>query len=38
MNLVQRARRGALTGAGDFVANYNLRAEALLVQAGVGAA
>jgi LysR family transcriptional regulator, transcriptional activator of the cysJI operon len=36
---VERARRdGALTGAGDFVANYVLRAEALLVQADLGAA
>jgi DNA-binding transcriptional LysR family regulator len=34
LKLVQRARRdGALTTAGDFVANYVLRAEALLVQA-----
>src|SRR5262245_8148956 len=37
-SLVDRARRGALTRAGDFVANYVLRAEALLVQAGLGAA
>ena len=37
--LVERARRdGALTNAGDFVANHVLRAEALLVQAGLGAA
>lgn len=36
--LVERARRdGALTNAGDFVANYVLRAESLLVQAGLGA-
>lgn len=39
LKLVERTRRnGALTGAGDFVANYVLRAEALLVQAGRGAA
>jgi DNA-binding transcriptional LysR family regulator len=38
VELVERARRGALTSAGDFVANYVLRAEALLVQAGLGAA
>lgn len=39
LRLVERARRdGALTNAGDFFANYVLRAEALLVQAGLGAA
>ena len=38
LKLVERARRGALTSAGDFVANYVLRAEALLAQAGLGAA
>lgn len=39
LKLVERTRRqGALTGAGDFVANYVLRAEALLVQASLGAA
>lgn len=38
LELVERARRGALTSVGDFVANYVLRAEALLVQAGLGAA
>jgi LysR family transcriptional regulator, transcriptional activator of the cysJI operon len=38
LELVERAQRGALTSAGDFVANYVLRAEALLVQAGLGAA
>ena len=39
LKLVERARRdGALTNAGDFVANHVLRAEALLVQAGLGAA
>ena len=39
LKLVERARRdGALTSAGDFVANYVLRAESLLVQAGLGAA
>ena len=37
VNLVERARRGALTSAGDFIANYVLRAEAILVQAGLGA-
>jgi DNA-binding transcriptional LysR family regulator len=37
--LVARTRRdGALTNAGDFVANYVLRAEALLVQAALGVA
>jgi DNA-binding transcriptional LysR family regulator len=37
--LVERARRdGALTHAGEFVANYVLRAEALLAQAGLGIA
>ena len=39
LKLVERARRdGALTSAGDFVADYVLRAESLLVQAGLGAA
>jgi DNA-binding transcriptional LysR family regulator len=38
VKLVERTRRGALTSAGDFVANYVLRAEALLVQADLGAA
>lgn len=39
LELVNRARRdGALTSAGDFVANYVLRAEALLAQADIGAA
>jgi LysR family transcriptional regulator, transcriptional activator of the cysJI operon len=39
LKLVERARRdGTLTGPGDFVANYVLRAEALLVQAALGAA
>ena len=39
LKLVERARRdGALTNAGDFVANHVLRAEALLMQAGIGAA
>src|SRR5947209_1253729 len=38
VSLVERARRGALTSAGDFVANYVLRAEAILVQVGLGAA
>lgn len=39
LKLVDRARRnGALTSVGDFVANYVLRAEALLAQAGIGAA
>src|SRR6185295_16114074 len=37
LELVERARRGTLTSAGDFVANYVLRAEALLMQAGLGA-
>src|SRR3974377_1115105 len=38
LKLVDRARRdGPLTSAGDFVANYVLRAESLLVQAGLGA-
>ena len=39
LTLVERTRRdGALTSAGDFLANYVLRAEALLVQANIGAA
>ena len=39
VQLVERARRdGALTRAGDFVADHVLRAESLLVQAGLGAA
>lgn len=39
LKLVERAKRdGALTKAGDFIANHVLRAEALLVQAGLGAA
>jgi LysR family transcriptional regulator, transcriptional activator of the cysJI operon len=39
LKLVERARRdGALTRAGDFVADHLLRAESLLVQAGLGAA
>ena len=39
LRLVERARRdGALTSAGEFVANHVLRAEALLVQAALGAA
>jgi DNA-binding transcriptional LysR family regulator len=37
LKLVERARRdGELTGAGDFVANHLLRAEALLARAGLG--
>jgi DNA-binding transcriptional LysR family regulator len=39
LKLVERTRRdGTLTGPGDFVANYVLRAEAILVQAALGAA
>jgi LysR family transcriptional regulator, transcriptional activator of the cysJI operon len=39
LTLVERARRdGALTSAGDFVANHVLRAESLLAQAARGAA
>ena len=39
LKLVERARRdGALTSAGDFVANHVLRAESLLAQAALGAA
>jgi len=39
LKLVDRARRdGALTSAGGFLANHVLRAEALLVQARLGAA
>lgn|SRR5579859_279530 len=39
IKLVERSRRdGVLTDAGDFVANYVLRAESLLAQAGLGAA
>lgn len=38
IKLVERSRRdGALTQAGDFVANHLLRAESLLAQAGLGA-
>jgi len=38
IKLVERSTRdGALTHAGDFVANYVLRAESLLAQAGLGA-
>ena len=38
LKLVERAKRdGVLTKAGDFVANHVLRAEALLMQAGLGA-
>src|SRR6476661_3152728 len=39
LKLVERARRdGALTGPGEFIANHVLRAEAILVQATIGAA
>jgi LysR family transcriptional regulator, transcriptional activator of the cysJI operon len=39
LRLIERARRdGTLTSAGEFVANYVLRAEALLVQATLYAA
>jgi LysR family transcriptional regulator, transcriptional activator of the cysJI operon len=39
LKLVERARRdGAMTSAGDFIANYVLRAESLLAQAALGAA
>jgi DNA-binding transcriptional LysR family regulator len=39
VKLVERApRHGLLTKAGDYVANHVLRAESLLVQAGLGAA
>src|SRR4051812_4988628 len=39
LTLVDRTRRdGTLTHAGEFVANYVLRAEALLAQAGLGVA
>jgi DNA-binding transcriptional LysR family regulator len=39
LKLVERARRdGTLTAPGDFLANYVLRAEALLMQAALGAA
>jgi len=39
LKLVERARRdGELTSAGDFVANHVLRAESLLMQAGLGVA
>jgi LysR family transcriptional regulator, transcriptional activator of the cysJI operon len=39
LRLVERVRRdGALTSAGEFVANHVLRAESLLVQATLGAA
>src|ERR1051326_7740713 len=39
VKLVERSRRdGALTSAGEFVANHVLRAEALLPQTAVGVA
>jgi DNA-binding transcriptional LysR family regulator len=39
LKLVERAKRdGALTEAGDFIANHVLRAESLLMQASLGAA
>lgn len=39
LKLVKRSKRdGALTEAGDFIANHMLRAESLLMQAGLGAA
>src|SRR3954447_1098680 len=39
LDLVERTKRdGALTNAGDFVANHVLRAESLLARAGVGVA
>lgn len=39
LKLVERTRRdGALTSAGDFVADHVLRAESILAQAGLGAA
>jgi LysR family transcriptional regulator, transcriptional activator of the cysJI operon len=39
LKLVERAKRdGALTKAGDFIANHVLRAESLLEQASLGAA
>ena len=39
VKLVERTRRdGALTNAGEFVSNHVLRAESILVQAGIGAA
>ena len=39
LKLVERTRRdGTLTSAGNFVANYVLRAEALLAQAAIGTA
>jgi DNA-binding transcriptional LysR family regulator len=39
LKLVERTKRdGALTKAGEFVANHVLRAESLLLQAGLGAA
>jgi LysR family transcriptional regulator, transcriptional activator of the cysJI operon len=39
LKLVERGRRGgALTSAGEFLANYVLRAESLLAQAELGAA
>src|SRR5262245_16125886 len=39
MKLVERSRRGGvLTTAGDFLANYVLRAESLLAQAALGVA
>lgn len=39
LTLIDRKRRdGTLTSAGEFIANHVLRAEALLVQAGIGVA
>lgn len=37
LELVERRRRRTLTQAGEFIANHVLRAESLLVQAGLGA-
>jgi LysR family transcriptional regulator, transcriptional activator of the cysJI operon len=38
LKLVERSRRGALTNAGDFLANHVLRAQSLLAQAALGIA
>ena len=38
LKLVERSRRGALTSAGDFLANHILRAQSLLAQAALGVA
>src|SRR6476660_8607081 len=36
LKLLDRSRRGAVTSAGDFLANHVLRAQSLLAQAALG--